>query len=93
MDSELDTWQNALGSNVVIDTNSPYLYLGKLSEVNEWFVTLTEVDVHDQREGSSTKEYYVIEAKKYGVKVNRKKVSIRKEQIVSFSRLDEVVEY
>lgn len=91
--SELDTWQKALGSNVVIDTNSPYLYIGKLIEVDEWFITLTDVDVHDQHEGSSTKEYYIIEAKKYGIKVNRKKVSIRKAQIISFSRLDEVVEY
>lgn len=93
MSSKLDIWKKILGANVVIDTNSPYLYLGKLIEVDEWFVTLTDVDVHDQREGSATKERYVIEAKKHGIRASRKSVVIRQEHIISFSKLDDVVEY
>lgn len=93
MTSELDTWRNLIGCNVVVDTTSSYIYLGRLKEVSDWFITLEDADVHDQKEGYSTKECYIIEAKKYGIKVNRKSVTIRKELIVSFSRLEDVIEY
>lgn len=93
MESNLQPLQDFIGQNIVIDTNSPYIYLGKLVEIDKWFITLEAVDVHDQKESSSTKEKYIMEAKKSGIKQNRKNVVVRQDQIISVSRLDDITEY
>ena len=86
-------WAPLVGQVVVVDTNSTFVYLGKLDRVEEHFVVLKDVDAHDRSEGPSTKEQYVIDTKRFGVKPNRKEVSVRKAVVVSVSRLDDVVTY
>lgn len=81
------------GQYVVVDTDSDYLYIGKLLEVTGPFITLGDADVHDRRESSSMNEKYVLESKKYGVRSNRKEVHIRLERIVSYSLLEDVTDY
>lgn len=87
------TWQDFVGQNVVIDTNSSYIYLGKLVKTDEGFITLQDADVHDQKEGHATKEKYVMETRKYGIKKNRKSVTINTAMIISISKLDDIIEY
>ena len=82
-----------IGREVVVDTSTPIFYLGKLEGVDDFFLILTDCDVHDVREGSSTKELYCIEARKHGIKRNRRRVKVRKALIVSVSLLDDVIEY
>ena len=91
MDSE--GWKPLVGAVVVVDTNSSFVYLGTLVRVDDHFVVLSTVDAHDRNESTSTKEQYIMEAKRFGVNANRKEVSIRKELVVSVSRLDDVVTY
>ena len=93
MDTELNNWKKVIGEKIIIDTNAPYIYLGKLLVCDDWFITLEDVDVHDQKEGSATKEQYINEVAKTGIKANRKRVIIRKDQNISFSRLDDVIIY
>jgi hypothetical protein len=38
-------------------------------------------------------EKYIMEAKKFGVRCNRKRVQIRIEEVISMSLLDDVIEY
>jgi hypothetical protein len=82
-----------VGSIVVLDTATPLLYLGTLERVHEGFLTLTDVDVQDSSQMNSTKEIYILEARKFGVKKNRHRVEVRGDVVVSISRLDEVIEY
>jgi len=82
-----------IGKQVVIDSNSHYLYIGILSEEGEEFITLKDVDVHDRRESSTAKDLYIIEALKYGTKINRHTVKVVRREIVSISLLSDVVEY
>lgn len=91
MDNE--AWTSFLGQVVVVDTHSAFVYLGTLAKVEDHFVTLKDVDVHDRSEGPSTKEQYVMDTKRFGVRANRKEVSIRKTLVVSLSRLDDVILY
>lgn len=86
-------WGRYIGQVVVVDTDSSFLYLGTLAAVAEHFVLMTGVDVHDRRETPTTKEKYVLDAKRYGIRPNRKEVSIRKSIIVSLSRLEDVLDY
>ena len=91
MDNE--GWKRFVGQQVVVDTSSPYVYLGTLSAVEDHFVMLTEVDAHDRGEGPSTKEQYIMDAKRHGIRANRKEVSVRKSLIVSISRLADILVY
>ena len=81
------------GQYVVVDTDSDYLYIGKLLGVTGPFITLGEADVHDRRESSSMNEKYILESKKYGVRSNRREVRIRFQRMVSYSLLDDVTDY
>jgi len=90
--SEANFWSNLLGSPLVLDLGSPYVILGTLEQADERFVTLTDADVHDLRDSKTTRELYVLEARKHGIRCNRNRVSIRIEEIVSLSRLEDVVE-
>ncbi len=88
-----DVWAAFLGRIVVVDTNSTFVYVGKLDRVDAHFFLLVEADAHDRNDGQSTKERYVMDAKAYGVRANRKAVSVRRELVVSVSLLEDVVEY
>jgi small nuclear ribonucleoprotein (snRNP)-like protein len=86
-------WAPLVGQVVVVDTNSSFVYLGTLARVDDHFLVLTDVDAHDRHEGPSTKEQYVMDTKRFGVRPNRKEVSVRKAIVVGVSRLDDVVTY
>lgn len=90
---ELEEISDMLGKDVIVDTTTPLLYIGKLVEIGDYFITLEEVDVHDSNESPSTKEVYCIDAKKYGVKKNRRRVRIVKSIVASISLLEDVIEY
>lgn len=81
------------GQVVVVDTGSAHVYLGTLIGADEWFVELAEADCHDRVEAHSTNEKYVMEAAKFGVKVNRKRVAVLRTKIVALSRLDDIIQY
>jgi hypothetical protein len=78
---------------VIIDTASHFIFIGRLQDSSDHFVTLSDADVHDRRESPSMNEKYIIDAKKYGVRCNRKCVHIRLEEVISLSLLDDVIEY
>lgn len=91
MDNE--GWKPLVGQIIVVDTDSTYVFIGTLDRVEDHFVVMREVDAHDRRESPSTKEQYIMEIRKFGVKPNRKEVSVRKQMVVSVSKLDDVVGY
>ena len=86
-------WGPLVGQVVVVDTNSSFVYLGTVLRLEEQFLVMKDVDAHDRNEGPSTKEQYIMDMKRFGVKPNRREVSVRKAMIVSVSRLDDVVTY
>ncbi|MCK4836559.1 MAG: hypothetical protein KAT17_07970, partial [Candidatus Aminicenantes bacterium] len=59
-------------------------------EILDTCVLLSEVDVHDNQAIITTKECYVLESKKTGVKSNRNKAYINLDYVISFSALDDV---
>ena len=82
------------GQNVVVDTRSPHItFLGRLEEIAEGGLLLRDADVHDADQSRTPREVYVMETHKHGVKVNRKEVLVRLEEVVSVSRLEDVVVY
>ena len=92
MNAEQDSPLNQLvGRQVVLDTQGPTVILGLLVQISDEFFVLEQVDVHDRSEGHSSKELYVIHARKLGIRVNRRKSYVPRQNIVSISALDDVV--
>ncbi|MGO8704104.1 MAG: hypothetical protein ACLQVA_09805 [Candidatus Brocadiia bacterium] len=91
--SEPDAMARLVGSVVVLDTSTPYVYLGRLKEWQEHYLVLSDADVHDTSEGHSGKDLYVLEARRNGVQKNRNEVTVRRSLVVSVSKIDDVVLY
>jgi len=78
---------------IVLDTDSALIYIGKVVDVTRHFVVLAEADVHDRRESSSMSEKYLLDCKRFGIRSNRKTVHVRLDRVVSFSLLENVIDY
>lgn len=91
--SETDRLKDTIGEVVVIDTDTSHLHVGTLVSVDAWFYELADADVHDSTTTSTTRDLYIINVQKYGVKKNRNRVLIRRDRVVSLSKLSDVTEY
>jgi len=82
--------EDYLGKQVVVDTDSHLIIMGTLVRVDRHYLTLEGVDVHDTCDSSSTKDNYIMEAHKYGLRTNRNGAKIRLARVVSISLIDDV---
>ena len=81
-----------LGRRVVIDFQSTYVCLGKLSKIDEHFLEVRNADLHDLRDTETSRENYIASSISTGVKRNRKRVLVRRGEIVAVSLLADVVD-
>ena len=79
-----------VGEKVVIDLKSPFVCLGTLSRVEDHFLELKGADLHDLRDTDTSRENYVAASVATGIKRNRKKVVLFREEVVAISRLGDV---
>ena len=86
-----DPMERLLNQDVVLDTGSPIVYLGRLVEITELAYELEQTDMHDCRDGHVQKEHYLAEANRDGVTANRRQVIVMRSAIISASRLADVV--
>lgn len=88
-----DPYKELLGQIIIVDTDSHYLYLGRLEHADREYLKLAEVDVHEITQSSLSKERYAHEARDIGVRSNRKYTWVRLDRVLSISRLDDVIEF
>ena len=86
-----DPLDKFVGEIVVLDTGTPVVYIGRLAEVHDRTFVLDAADMHDCRDGHATQEAYVAEIRRQGVEVNRRRVIVMRSNVISVSRLDDVV--
>ena len=79
-----------LKKEVVIDTDGPFIYLGTLEFAGEGWIEMTDVDVHDRSDASSTKEVYIRKALITGIRPNRKRCRIERDKIISVSLFSDI---
>src|SRR5438477_11031975 len=72
-----------VGKRVVIDLVSTFVCLGTLVRADDHFLELKNADFHDLRDTKSTREVYVADAVKTGIKRNRKRVIISRPEVVA----------
>ena len=81
-----------VGEKIVVDLHSEYVCLGTLKKFDNHFLDLRNADLHDLRDTDTTRENYVVDSKRTGIKRNRKRVLIIRTEVVAVSRLDDVVD-
>ena len=81
-----------LNQKVVIDLSSTFVALGKLARYDDYFIELKNADFHDLRDTETTRELYIADSVATGIKRNRKRVLIRRSEVVAVSALDDVVD-
>lgn len=82
-----------VGREVVVDTRSPWVYIGKLDALQSDSLLLLDVDVHDSSELSLSKERYVLASCETGIKANRRSVYVSLDYVVSVSPLSDVIRF
>ena len=92
MNGSTTTLDELTGREVVLDAASLYVYVGTLVGRDDLYLILDNADVHDLRDTATTRERYVLDSKRHGVRSNRRRVLVRREEIVSLSALDDVLE-
>jgi small nuclear ribonucleoprotein (snRNP)-like protein len=81
-----------IGQKVVVDLRSPFVCLGTLHAVDDRFLEMRNADLHDVRDTDTSRENYVAASRETGVKRNRKRVLLVREEVVAISRLEDVVD-
>jgi hypothetical protein len=89
---EASLLESLVGQVVVLDLTSPYVIIGTYRGVDGVHYVVEESDIHDLRDTTTTRDLYVLDAKRHGVNCNRRRTFVRCDGVVSISRLDDVVE-
>jgi len=84
--------ERLIHQTVVLDTDSPVVYIGRLTEITDRCLVLGDADMHDCREGHASKERYLAEAHADGIATNRREVIVMRSFVISVSRLADVVQ-
>ncbi len=86
-----DPLEDMLNESVVLDTATPIVYIGTLTEVTDGLFVLADADLHDCRDGHANKERYLADVRADGVPVNRREVAVMRSFVISVSRLADIV--
>jgi len=81
--------QHLVGQTIVVDTATRFMYLGVLREISERWVELAEVEVIDTEKVHVSRDLILIEKKRDGVKVGRRRVVVSLPSIISISALED----
>jgi small nuclear ribonucleoprotein (snRNP)-like protein len=84
-------FEKLIGQEVVLDVVSQYVYLGTLTGADDKYIVLERADVHDLRDTKTTRELYVLDSRRYGIRSNRDRVLVRLDEVVSQSALTDVI--
>jgi hypothetical protein len=89
--AELSPWPARLmGQVVVVDLNAPYVCLGTLVGHDGPFLELTDADLHDFRDSAASREVYIYDSARLGVRRNRARVYLRRDEVVAITRLADI---
>jgi hypothetical protein len=81
-----------MGQKVVVDLRSPYVCIGTLARTDEKFMELKNADMHDFRDTDTDRENYVAASAATGIKRNRRRVLLVRDEVVAIARLEDIVD-
>lgn len=81
-----------VGQLVVLDLSSSYVCLGTLVAVDPLFFAVDDADLHDFRDSAATREVYVYDSARLGIRRNRSRVLIRRDEVIAVTRFGDIAE-
>jgi hypothetical protein len=81
-----------VGQAVVIDLVSTYVCLGTLAGYDAAYLDVRDADLHDFRDSQATREVYVYDSVRLGIRRNRARVLVRRGEVVALARCADVRE-
>ncbi len=82
-----------IGQKVVMDLRSTYVCMGTLITVGEHLLELKNADIHDfPRDTQTSRENYIAASVATGIKRNRKRVLINRDDLVAISLMADFVD-
>jgi small nuclear ribonucleoprotein (snRNP)-like protein len=81
-----------VGQIVVVDLRSTYVCLGTLVGFDRAFLELHDADLHDFRDSAGSREVYIYDSVRLGIRRNRARVLVRLDEVVAITRFSDVAE-
>jgi hypothetical protein len=81
-----------VGQVVVLDLRSPFVCLGKLVGLDNLFFEVHDADLHDFRDNPATRDIYVYDSKRLGIRRNRARVFVRRDDVIAITRFADIAE-
>ncbi len=81
-----------LNQVVVLDAVSQFVFAGTLIGGDHRYLFLADADVHDLRDSKTNRDEYVVALRRLGIRANRRRVLVSRDQVVSLSLLSDVEE-
>ena len=81
-----------VGQKIVVDLRDRFVCLGTLARIDEHFLEVRNADLHDLRDTDTTRELYVVDSRRTGIKRNRKRLLLVRTEVVAVALLDDVVD-
>ena len=75
---------------VIVDLKSSYVCLGTLVSCDEQFLELLDADLHDFRDSVATREIYVYDSVRLGIRRNRSRILLRQDDVVAITRFTDI---
>ena len=77
---------------VVLDLKASFVCLGTLVGVDLLFYNLADADFHDFRDSTATREVYVFDSARLGIRRNRARVLVLRSDVVAVTRFADIAE-
>ena len=84
--------EDLVGQVVVLDLRSSYVCLGTLVALDGLFFAIEDADLHDFRDSAATREVYVYDSARLGIRRNRARVLVRRDEVVAVTRFADIAE-
>jgi small nuclear ribonucleoprotein (snRNP)-like protein len=84
--------ETLIGEVVVVDLRSTYVCIGTLVACDGLFLEMRDADLHDFRDSTATREVYIYDSVRLGIRRNRARTLIRLDDVVAIGRFDDVSE-
>lgn len=77
---------------IVLDLRSSYVCLGTLVAIGPQYFTVRDADLHDFRDSTATREVYVYDSVRLGIRRNRARVQILRDEVIAIARFGDILE-
>lgn len=84
--------EGLLNEVVIVDLRSSYVCLGTLSSIDDQYLEMIDADLHDFRDSTASREVYVYDSVRLGIRRNRSRVLLRYDEVVAITRFADILE-